>query len=197
MSEKFTKSYTLLTRDYAGDPEYWDARQVNDVRQSAMTAGFRPTGQVVQTGKADDGRVTVLSYQVAVEVAMGAESGQDPEVTHAKVSPGDQETFEAALAANVDPDAVDARVARDNLEPSEAASAVKDGKPLQELPEPGLSPQKVEPSTDAANEVEPAVSSKKAARGGKAKKDEDALLETSGERQVNFPMAVDKGEEKR
>lgn len=195
--DKFKKTYTLAKREYDGDPEYWDARQVNDVRSSAMQQGLRPTGDPSLAGKADDGSVVILTYTLPVEVALGADSDQAYEVTHAKVSPADQETMEAALAADVDPDKVDARVARENMSPEQAAKAVKSGKPESDDPEPGLSPQKVEPSTDAANEVEPAVSPKKSRK--KAKQDEDALAETSGERQTSEDLAeakaADEGED--
>lgn len=190
-SNKFQKSYTLATRDYEGDPEYWDARQINDVRSSAMQQGFRPTGDPSLAEKTDDGRVTILRFELPVEVAQGADSDQDYEVTHAKVSPADQETFEVALSVGADPDAADARVARENATPDEAAKAVANDD-VEGKRDPSLSPQKVEPSSGNSQEVEPAVSPKRSRR--RTRKDEDALLDTRGERQTSEKLADEKRE---
>ena len=147
---EFKTNFTLSTKEYEGDPEYWQERQGNAVRQEAMTQGFRPTGEVSYDGAEEMGASTVLTYSLECEVA--GESGEY-EVEHAKVSEQDQEILEAALAAGVDPDKVDAKVVRENLSPEDAAAAVAAGTPDATHATPGVAEQKAEPSTGSEGAV--------------------------------------------
>jgi hypothetical protein len=147
----FEKTFTLPASAYKGQEKYWQERQTNDVRQSAITQGYRPTGEVSFDGDQVGTRDAVLSFSVPVEVAQGAESDQAYEVTHAHVSQLDQAGLEAAVKANVDPDRVDMRMAQANQTPAQAAKAEKADKPVERNTD--LSPLKVEPSTAAAQDL--------------------------------------------
>lgn len=196
MAGPFTKSYTLVKREFDGAPQYWADRQVNDVRSSAMQQGLRPTGGVTLESTTDDGRSVVLTYSVPVEVALGADavaSGEQAyEVQHAKVSPADNAGQVAAVKANVDPDAVDRRMAEENLSPAAAVKAVKAGGTPE--PRPGLSPYKVEPSTGNSEQVEPKGADTVSVGTASTASTEDAPGETAGERQTDTELAEKKGQ---
>lgn len=89
-SETFTKDYVLLKSEYNKGEE---GRQFNDVRQSAIQRGLRPTGDVKFVGAEGYGAVSVrLTYTVPVVLAEEAETFKEK---HAYVSPTDQAAFEA------------------------------------------------------------------------------------------------------
>ena len=97
-TEYFTKDYILLKSEYnKSDNE----RQFNDVRQSAIQRGLRPTGDVEFVKSENHGAVSVrLYYRVPVELASEA---SDFVVRHAHVDQDQQKAFEETVDVDEDP----------------------------------------------------------------------------------------------
>lgn len=97
-TEYFVKDYVLLKSEY---DEAENGRQFNDVRQSAIQRGLRPTGDVEFVKSETHGAVSVrLYYRVPVVLASEAD---DYGVKHAFVSPTDQEGFEVFAGIEEEP----------------------------------------------------------------------------------------------
>lgn len=94
-TEYFTKDYLLLKSEYVKGDE---PRQFNDVRQSAIQRGLRPTGDVEFVKSEAHGAVSVrLYYRVPVELAAEAEKFS---VRHAHVDQGQQAEMEKEITAD-------------------------------------------------------------------------------------------------
>lgn len=88
-SNFFEKDYLVYLPEGDELTDELKDRQINDVRQSAMQRGLRPSGDVSLEEQHRDGNSEHLIYKVPVEKA--APPGVNPEpVEHAHVSEADQ-----------------------------------------------------------------------------------------------------------
>jgi hypothetical protein len=122
MSETFSKSYRLSKSDYEGAEVYWQERQTNDVRQSAITQGYRPVGDVEFSHAEDLGSTVNLFFTLPVVLAADADGY---EVIHARVSEKAQAVLADAVASGQDIDEADREAAAkgDLVEPSSGDAA--------------------------------------------------------------------------